>query len=166
MHVIAAADTWNNVSRWIPRKLMAACEMRVLFEMSANDSLNLIDSPAVTTLVLHRALFHNEHFVTLEPFRPYRCRMTVGLRKSRCWPRPNRHDLNYPCLCLSLIERNCPSHAGHGSYAVHIHILQRVIHSRLFHLSKKFSEIPEISPKSKQFFYNLLRRYNRNSLSI
>jgi hypothetical protein len=71
MHVIAATDTWNNVSRWIPRKLMAEFEMRVLFQMSANDSANLIDSPAASTLGLHRALFFNEHLGTLETFRPY-----------------------------------------------------------------------------------------------
>ena len=71
MHVLAATDTWNNVSRWIPRKLMAEFEMRVLFQMSANDSANLIDSPAATTLGLHRALFYNEHQGTLETFRPY-----------------------------------------------------------------------------------------------
>jgi S-DNA-T family DNA segregation ATPase FtsK/SpoIIIE len=71
IHVLAATDTWNNVSRWIPRKLMAEFEMRVLFQMSANDSSNLIDSPAATSLGLHRALFHNEHLGTLETFRPY-----------------------------------------------------------------------------------------------
>lgn len=71
MHVLAATDTWNNVSRWIPRKLLAEFEMRVLFQMSANDSSNLIDSPAATALGLHRALFHNEHHGTLETFRPY-----------------------------------------------------------------------------------------------
>ncbi|MES2437581.1 MAG: FtsK/SpoIIIE domain-containing protein [Verrucomicrobiota bacterium] len=71
MHVLAATDTWNNVSRWIPRKLLAEFEMRVLFQMSANDSSNLIDSPAATALGLHRALFHNEHQGTLETFRPY-----------------------------------------------------------------------------------------------
>jgi hypothetical protein len=71
MHVLAATDTWNSVSRWIPRKLMAEFEMRVLFQMSANDSANLIDSPAATMLGLHRALFYNEHLGTLETFRPY-----------------------------------------------------------------------------------------------
>ena len=71
MHVLAATDTWNNVSRWIPRKLLAEFEMRVLFQMSANDSSNMIDSPAATMLGLHRALFHNEHLGTLETFRPY-----------------------------------------------------------------------------------------------
>jgi DNA segregation ATPase FtsK/SpoIIIE, S-DNA-T family len=71
MHAIATTDTWNNVSRWIPRKLMAEFEMRVLFQMSANDSANLIDSPAASMLGLHRALFFNEHLGTLETFRPY-----------------------------------------------------------------------------------------------
>ncbi|RYD22706.1 MAG: ATP-binding protein [Verrucomicrobiaceae bacterium] len=71
MHVLAATDTWNNVSRWIPRKLLAEFEMRVLFQMSASDSSNLIDSPAATALGLHRALFHNEHHGTVETFRPY-----------------------------------------------------------------------------------------------
>jgi hypothetical protein len=50
---------------------MAEFEMRVLFQMSANDSANLIDSPAATMLGLHRALFYNEHLGTLETFRPY-----------------------------------------------------------------------------------------------
>ena len=71
MHVIVAIDTWNNVSRWIPRKLLGEFEMRVLFQMSINDSSNLIDSPAASTLGMHRALFHNEHYGTLETFRPY-----------------------------------------------------------------------------------------------
>ncbi len=71
MHLLASTDTWNNVSRWIPRKLLAEFEMRVLFQMSANDSANLIDSPAAANLGLHRALFHNEHLGSAETFRPY-----------------------------------------------------------------------------------------------
>jgi S-DNA-T family DNA segregation ATPase FtsK/SpoIIIE len=71
MHVIATIDTWNNVSRWIPRKLLGEFEMRVFFQMSINDSSNLIDSPAAATLGMHRALFHNEHYGSLETFRPY-----------------------------------------------------------------------------------------------
>ena len=45
--------------------------MRVLFQRSAGDSSNLIDSPEASNLGLHRALFHNEHLGTLETFRPY-----------------------------------------------------------------------------------------------
>jgi S-DNA-T family DNA segregation ATPase FtsK/SpoIIIE len=71
MHVLAATDTWNNVSRWIPRKVMAEFEMRVLFQMSANDSASLIDSPKASMLGLHRALFYNAQEGYLETFRPY-----------------------------------------------------------------------------------------------
>ena len=45
--------------------------MRVLFQMSANDSANLIDAQAAGSLGLHRALLYNEHEGTLETFRPY-----------------------------------------------------------------------------------------------
>ncbi len=71
LHVIASTDTWNNVSRWIPRKLLAEFEMRVLFQMSATDSSNLIDTPEASNLGLHKALLHNEQLATLEVFRPY-----------------------------------------------------------------------------------------------
>jgi hypothetical protein len=71
IHVLAGIDTWNNISRWIPRKLLAEFEMRVLFQMSAGDSANLVDSPAAASLGLHRALLHNEHLGTQETFRPY-----------------------------------------------------------------------------------------------
>ena len=71
IHLIAGVDTWNNVSRWLPRKVMAEFEMRVLFQMSANDSANLIDSPAAGNLGLHRALLYNDAHGTTETFRPY-----------------------------------------------------------------------------------------------
>lgn len=71
IHVLAGIDTWNNISRWIPRKLLAEFELRILFQMSAGDSSNLIDSPAAASLGLHRALLHNEHLGTQETFRPY-----------------------------------------------------------------------------------------------
>jgi hypothetical protein len=45
--------------------------MRVVFQMSANDSASLIDSPKASTLGLHRAIFANEHEAQLETFRPY-----------------------------------------------------------------------------------------------
>jgi S-DNA-T family DNA segregation ATPase FtsK/SpoIIIE len=45
--------------------------MRVVFQMSSNDSASLIDSPKAGDLGLHRALFYNEHEGTLETFRPY-----------------------------------------------------------------------------------------------
>ncbi len=70
-HVIATFDTFNNVNRFLSRQALGEFEMRVLFQMSANDSASLIDSPKASTLGLHRALFYNEQEGYLETFRPY-----------------------------------------------------------------------------------------------
>jgi hypothetical protein len=70
-HVIASCDTYNNVNRFLSRKAFSEFEMRVLFQMSANDSASLIDSPKASLLGLHRALFFNEQEGHLETFRPY-----------------------------------------------------------------------------------------------
>jgi len=70
-HVIATCDTYNNVNRFLSRKAFSEFEMRVLFQMSANDSASLIDSPKASLLGLHRALFYNAQEGYLETFRPY-----------------------------------------------------------------------------------------------
>ena len=71
LHVIATVDTYNNVNRFLSRKSLSEFEMRVIFQMSQNDSAALVDSPAASNLGLHRALFYNEHEGYLETFRPY-----------------------------------------------------------------------------------------------
>ncbi len=71
MHLIVTTDTYNNVTRFLSRKLLTEFEMRLVFQMSANDSASLIDSPKASNLGLHRALLHNEQAGTLETFRPY-----------------------------------------------------------------------------------------------
>jgi DNA segregation ATPase FtsK/SpoIIIE-like protein len=70
-HVIASADTYNNVSRYLSRKALSEFEFRVLFQMSANDSASLIDNPKAGMLGLHRALLFNAQEGYLETFRPY-----------------------------------------------------------------------------------------------
>ncbi|HEV2211588.1 MAG TPA: FtsK/SpoIIIE domain-containing protein [Verrucomicrobiae bacterium] len=70
-HVIASCDTYNNVARFLSRKAVSEFEMRVLFQMSVNDSASLIDSPKAGLLGLHRALFFNAQEGYLETFRPY-----------------------------------------------------------------------------------------------
>ncbi len=70
-HVIASCDTCNNVNRFLSRKALSEFEMRVLFQMSANDSASLIDNPKASLLGLHRALFYNAQEGYLETFRPY-----------------------------------------------------------------------------------------------
>src|SRR5262249_4566630 len=51
-HVIATCDTYNNVNRFLSRKAFSEFEMRVLFQMSANDSASLIDNPKASMLGL------------------------------------------------------------------------------------------------------------------
>ncbi|NNE91979.1 MAG: ATP-binding protein [Verrucomicrobiales bacterium] len=71
IHLIAVLDTFNNLNRALNRKAISEFEMRVLFQMSANDSASLIDSMKASTLGLNRALFYNEQAGYLETFRPY-----------------------------------------------------------------------------------------------
>lgn len=70
-HVIASVDTYNNVNRFLSKKALGEFEMRVLFQMSANDSASLIDSTKAGNLGLHRALLYNEQEGHIELFRPY-----------------------------------------------------------------------------------------------
>ncbi len=71
IHIVATVDTFNNVNRSMSRKALTEFEMRIVFQMSANDSASLIDSPKASSLGLHRALLYNEQAGTLETFRPY-----------------------------------------------------------------------------------------------
>jgi hypothetical protein len=71
IHIVAAVDTFNNLNRSMSRKALSEFEMRLVFQMSANDSASLIDSPKASTLGLHRAILYNEQSGQLETFRPY-----------------------------------------------------------------------------------------------
>jgi hypothetical protein len=71
VHTIIWCDTLNNVQRALERQGLRDFEMRVLFQMSASDSSNLIDSPAAGKLGLYRALFYSEEKGQPEKFRPY-----------------------------------------------------------------------------------------------
>lgn len=71
IHVIITVDTYNNVNRFLGRKALSEFEMRVLFQMSTNDSASLCDDPQASNLGLHCALLYNEQEGYLEKFRPY-----------------------------------------------------------------------------------------------
>lgn len=71
IHVIASSDTYNNLMRMLSRKAVSEFEMRVVFQMSANDSASLIESPTANNLGLHRAILHNGQQGWMETFRPY-----------------------------------------------------------------------------------------------
>jgi hypothetical protein len=71
VHTLVWCDSFNNLNRTFDRQTLREFELRVLFQMSATDSSNLIDTPLASKLGLHRALFHSEEQGRLEKFRPY-----------------------------------------------------------------------------------------------
>jgi hypothetical protein len=71
VHTIVWCDSLNNLNRSFDRQGLREFEIRVLFQMSANDSSTLIDNPAAGKLGEHRALFFSEEEGKLEKFRPY-----------------------------------------------------------------------------------------------
>ncbi len=81
MHLLVSLDALNSVSRFLSRKALAEFETRVVFQMSANDSASLIDSPKAGGLGLHRALLYNENEGSLETFRPYAMPDAAWLRE-------------------------------------------------------------------------------------
>jgi energy-coupling factor transporter ATP-binding protein EcfA2 len=71
VHVVAWTDTAVALDRTLERQSMREFDNRVLFQMSASDSSNLIDSPAANKLGFHRALSYSEEQGVMEKFRPY-----------------------------------------------------------------------------------------------
>ncbi len=71
VHFIAWCDTPVAVERTLDRGSLREFDNRVLFQMSAADSSNLIDSPIANKLGFHRALAYSEEQGTVDKFRPY-----------------------------------------------------------------------------------------------
>jgi S-DNA-T family DNA segregation ATPase FtsK/SpoIIIE len=71
VHAIIWCDSLTNLQRTFDRNAIKEFELRVLFQMSGNDSSQLVDSPAASKLGPQRALFIHEETGTLEKFRPY-----------------------------------------------------------------------------------------------
>ena len=71
VHAIVWCDSFGNVNRWLERGTLRDLELRVLLQMSASDSSNLMDSPAASRLGPHLALLHSEEQGFAEKFRPY-----------------------------------------------------------------------------------------------
>jgi hypothetical protein len=71
IHTLVWCDTVANLNRMLDRRLQREFETRVVFQMSADDSANLIDTPAAAKLGLYRALLVSEEEARLEKFRPY-----------------------------------------------------------------------------------------------
>lgn len=71
VHLLMSCDTLPNLTRILDRQAQRDCSMRILFQMSAADSSQLIDSPAASRLGRYRALFVQEDQPQPEKFRPY-----------------------------------------------------------------------------------------------
>ncbi len=71
IHTIAWCDTLNSLQRTVDRQGMREFDMRVLFQMSATDSSQLIDTPLASRLGPNLGLYYNEEEGRVEKFRPY-----------------------------------------------------------------------------------------------
>ncbi len=71
LYTLIWCDSLNNVNRAFDRQALREFEMKILFQMSVNDSSVLIDSPAASKLGMHHALFYTEERGQPEKFRPY-----------------------------------------------------------------------------------------------
>ncbi|TWU12496.1 FtsK-like domain-containing protein [Symmachiella macrocystis] len=71
VHVLMWCDSYNNVNRWLGNKLLKEIEIRVCFRMNANDSSQIIDTPAAGRLGPNRALLYHDSTGETEKFRPY-----------------------------------------------------------------------------------------------
>ncbi len=71
VHVVAWSDTLATLERTLDRQALGEFDNRVLFQMGAADSSNLIDTPDANKLGFYRALLYSEEHGLLEKFRPY-----------------------------------------------------------------------------------------------
>jgi hypothetical protein len=72
MHCLIWCDTYNNLTRWFERSALRDLGYRVLFQMSATDSSNLMDSNTASQLGSYRAVLYDDERGESERFRPYR----------------------------------------------------------------------------------------------
>jgi DNA segregation ATPase FtsK/SpoIIIE, S-DNA-T family len=83
------------MNRTLDRQGIKEFENRILFQMSANDSSTLIDTPAASKLGENRALYFSEEENKIEKFRPYGLPELAWLeaaqRRFAARPRPAVH---------------------------------------------------------------------------
>ncbi|NLS96075.1 MAG: cell division protein FtsK [Planctomycetaceae bacterium] len=71
VHLLMWCDSYNNAIRALDRQGLRDVDYRVVFQMNATDSSNLIDTPLASRLGVHRAILYHEGRGTIEKFRPY-----------------------------------------------------------------------------------------------
>ena len=120
IHTIIWCDSVNNMNRTLDRQGMKEFENRILFQMSANDSSTLIDTPAASKLGENRALYYSEEENRIEKFRPYGLPELAWLEsvKQRFAARP-RPEVNGQADgsgngAAAVARRRRRTHAGHA----------------------------------------------------
>jgi S-DNA-T family DNA segregation ATPase FtsK/SpoIIIE len=71
MYVWIWADSASSISRWVSRQSLRDMELRILMQMSATDSNQLIDSNAANRLDRYVALVHDDIEGKVTKFRPF-----------------------------------------------------------------------------------------------
>jgi len=71
VHTITWCDTVTNLNRSLERSAWREFDLRIAFQMSNEDSNNLIGSPDARQLGFYRAFLYNDEANILEKFRPY-----------------------------------------------------------------------------------------------
>ena len=71
MHLLVACDRAASLEQVFDRRALREFDSRIMFQMSATDSAQLIDSSAANDLGPYRALLYREDRGTIARFRPY-----------------------------------------------------------------------------------------------
>jgi len=71
VHTLVWCDTLTNLNRTLDHRALREFTLRVVMQMSAQDSRNIVDVEAASKLGDHQALYCNEEEGRLERFRPY-----------------------------------------------------------------------------------------------
>jgi hypothetical protein len=71
IHLLVWCDSQNNINRRMSAQTVREFEMRIVFQMSLQDSLALIDSPMAAKLGPYRALFVSDDEGRLDKFKPF-----------------------------------------------------------------------------------------------
>ena len=71
IHLQIWVESFSTANRWLSRGALRELEIRLLMQMSANDSSNLVDSVAASRLGEHVMLLFDEATGRDQKFRPY-----------------------------------------------------------------------------------------------
>lgn len=71
VHTLVWCDTVTNLNRILDRRVQREFEMRIAFQMGAEDSANLVDTPIASKLGPFRAIYVNDEEGIQQKFRPY-----------------------------------------------------------------------------------------------